>query len=253
MASTASQRPSASSGIQLIVKRELGAYFSTRAGWVLIALALMIAGIYFNTEAVGSSARYSSDVLGQFMHGMSGVVIAASILIGFRTVVEERRSGTLALLMNSSLTEGEIIFAKYAAAMVFVCVLLGLSGYMPALLFMRGKVALGHVFTGYLGCWLIGSAVVAIGIWASSIARGWLVAGAVSLATVGVMISLWRLARIVDGPLGSLVGQLTLHDRHFLPFRNGTLSLYHVGYYVAVTVVFLVLARNGLEARRWTS
>ncbi len=253
MATSDSGRPSAVTGIALIVRRELGTYFGTRSGWIIAALVLMAMGILFNTRAVGSSARYSSDVLSQFIYDASGVAIAAAVLVSIRLIAEERKQGTLALLMNSSLTEGEIVFAKYLSAVVFLELLLLFSLYIPALVFLRGKVSIGHIATGYLGLILLASAVVAIGTFASSIARSQVVAGAVAAAITAVMVLLWTLARIIDGPLGDFVGHMALHDRHFRPFMQGTLSLQHVAFYVSVTAVFLVLARNGLEARRWTS
>lgn len=246
-------RPSAASGVALIVRRELGTYFGTPSGWIIAALVLMAEGILFNTRAVGSSARYSSDVLSQFIYDASGVAMAAAILVSIRLIAEERKQGTLALLMNSSLTEGEIVLAKYLSALAFLAVLLGLSLYIPALVFVRGKVSIGHIATGYAGLFLLASAVVAIGTFASSIAKSQVVAGAVASAITAVMVLLWTLARIIDGPLGDLVGHMALHDRHFRPFMQGTLSLQHVLFYVSVSALFLVLARNGLEARRWTS
>ena len=89
----------------LIVRRELSSYFGSWGGWTLIALSLMIAGILFNTRAVGSSAKFSADVLAQFFHDTSGVVLAVAFLVSLRTTVEERKQGTLPLLLNSSLTE----------------------------------------------------------------------------------------------------------------------------------------------------
>lgn len=246
-------RPSAGRGVALIIRRELGTLLGTRAGWVLLSLSLAVAGILFNTRAVGSTARFSADVLGQFFHDTSGIILCVGFLLALRSVVEERKGGTLALLMNSSLTEGEVIVAKYLGAMAFLALFCLLSLYVPGLVFLRGAVSVGHVVVGYLGLLLYGSAVVAVGVWASAIARGWLVAGAVSGATLAVIHTLWLLARRVDGPLGDLLGALAIHDRHFLPFKQGVLSSVHVLFYLTVTLVFLALGRNGLEARRWTS
>jgi len=246
-------RPSAAKGIQLIIRRELGGYLGAWGGWVLMALALMVSGILFNTRAVGSSAKFSADVLGQFFYDTSGVVLAAAFLVSLRTIVEERKQGTLPLLLNSSLSEGEIIIAKYLGAMSFMFVLMVLSTYIPALVFIRGKVSLGHILTGYLGLMLYASAVIAIGLWASSLASGWLVAGAVSAATLALGHTFWLLARRIDGSLGKVVGSLSLHDKHFLAFKQGTISLNHVIFYFSVTLVFLMLARSGLESRRWSS
>lgn len=246
-------RPNAFKGIQLIFRRELGSYLGSGGGWVLMALALMVSGILFNTRAMGSSAKFSADVLGQFFYDTSGVIMAAAFLISLRTIVEERKQGTLPLLMNSSLSEGEIIVAKYLGAMGFLSVLMLLSVYIPSLVFIRGKVSLGHIFAGYLGLALYASAVVAIGIWASSIASGWLVAGAVSAASLALGHTFWLLARRIDGSLAKVVSTLSLHDKHFLAFKQGTISLKHVVFYLSVTLVFLMLARSGLESRRWSS
>lgn len=249
----ASSRPSALSGIALIVKRELATYFGTRAGWVIGALMLVALGILFNTRAVGSSARYSSDVLQQFVYDASGVAMVTAILVSIRLIAEERKSGTLPLLLSSSLTEGQIVFAKYLSAVAFLFILALVSLYIPALVFVRGKVSIGHIFAGYLGLMLLGSAVVAIGTFASAIARSLVVAGAVATAITAVLVLLWTLARIIDGPLGDVVGAMALHDKHFRPFMQGTISLEHVVFYLSVTWFFLVLARMGLESRRWSS
>ena len=246
-------RPSAASGIQLIIRRELSAYLRSWGGWALLALSLMIAGILFNTRAVGTSAKFSADVLGQFFHDSSGVILAAAFLVSLRTIVEERKQGTLALLMNSSLSEGEIIFAEYVGAMSFLGLLLLLSSYIPALVFIRGKVSLGHIGSGYLGLLLYASAIVAVGIWASSLASGWVVAGAVSAATLAVGHTFWLLARRIDGSLGKVVASLSFHDKHFLAFKQGVVSTKHVIFYLSVTLIFLMLARSGLESRRWSS
>jgi ABC-2 type transport system permease protein len=246
-------RPKASRGMQLIIRRELSAYLGSWGGWALLALSLMVAGILFNTRAVGSSAKFSSDVLAQFFHDTSGVVLAAAFLVSLRTIVEERRQGTLPLLLNSSLSEGEIVFAKYLGAMSFLFGLLLLSTYIPALVFLRGKVSVGHIASGYLGLMLYASAIVAVGVWASSIASGWVLAGAVSGATLAIGHTFWLLARRIDGSLGKLVATLSFHDKHFLAFKQGVVSTKHVVFYLSVTLVFLMLARSGLESRRWSS
>ena len=72
-------------------------------------------------------------------------------------------------------------------------------------------------------------------------------------ASLALVHTFWLLARVVEGSLGDLLGAMALHDRHFSPFKQGTLSLEHFVFYLSVTTVFLVMARNALEARRWTS
>ena len=92
-----------------------------------------------------------------------------------------------------------------------------------------------------------------MGVWASSIASGWVAAGAISGATLAIGHTFWLLARRIDGSLGKLVANLSFHDKHFLAFKQGVVSTKHLVFYFSVTLIFLMLARSGLESRRWSS
>jgi ABC-2 type transport system permease protein len=243
----------AGGGLGLIVRRELGVYARSRGGYVIAALVLAITGLLFNVDAVGSGSKYSADVLADFFKDASGVMMVAGILVSMRLIAEERQSGTLPLLLNSSLTEGQVVVAKFLSAWIFLCVLIGLSLYMPALIFLRGKVSVAHIGVGYLGLFLLGGATVAIGTFGSAIARTQVVAAIVGASLVVLMLVVWLLARIVDGPLGEVFGYLALWDKHFTPFMRGTLALPGVVYYLSVIALFLTLARNSLESRRWST
>jgi hypothetical protein len=83
------------------------------------------------------------------------------------------------------------------------------------------------------------------------VAPSQLVAVIISGAILVVMLLQWMLARVVEGPLGDVIGYLSLHDKHFRPFMNGTISIKDIVFYLCVTVLFLILARNALEGRRW--
>lgn len=253
MSETTAARPSASRGLGLIVRRELGVYFGSRGGWLIASLVLLITGILFNADAVGTGSKFSADVLSDFFKDASGVMMVGAILISMRLVAEERQSGTLPLLLNSSLTEGEIILAKFLSAWLFLSFIITVGAYMPLLIFVRGKVSLGHLGAGYLGLYLLGAAVVAIGTFGSAVAKSQVVAAVIGGSITVVLLLVWMLARLVDGPLGDVIGQLALWDKHFVPFMRGTINLADILYYLSVTVLFLVLARNGLESRRWSS
>lgn len=244
-------RPSAIGGISLIVRRELASYLRSRSGYVIAALILLIDGLLFNVFAVGSTARYSTDVLSDFFFYSSGVVMVSSLVISMRLIAEERQSGSLPLLTTSSLSDGEIVIAKFLSGYFFLLILTAATIYMPLLIFVNGKISLGHVFAGYIGLFCLGAAATAIGTFGSSIANNQLVALIVSIVILVFMLLQWMAARIVEGPLGDVIGYLSLHDKHFRPFMNGTISIKDMIFYASVTLVFLVLARNSLEGRRW--
>ena len=248
---TGRQRPNALRAQLLIVRRELGQYLSTWSGYVITAGMLLVLGLAYNVWAVGTEAQFSSDVLNSFFYLASGITLVGGTLLSMRLIAEERAQGTYPMLATSSLSEGQIVFAKYIAAMVPITAFLLLSIYLPLLIYVNGKVSVGHIAAGYLGLFLIGSAGVSIGLFGSSLVKSQLVAVIVSLIICGVGVLLWMTSRIVDGPLGDIVAGMTLHGRHFFPFQDGIISFANVVYYLSVTAFFLMLARNVLESRRW--
>ncbi len=249
--SPARTKPNAARLMMLVVRRELGQYLTTWSGYVILAALLLFLGLLYNIDAVGSTPKYSSDVLSRFFYDCSGCAVATGVLLAMRLIAEERQNGTLPLLTTSSLREGQIVAAKYVSAMVMIGLFTAISVYMPLLVFYNGAVSFGHIFAGYVGVLCIGSAGVAIGMFGSALVRSQLVAAIISLVITVVMLVLWTLARVVDGALGDIIGYLTLHDKHFNPFMEGTITLANLVYYGSVSLVFLVAARNVLESRRW--
>lgn len=244
-------KPSAISGMALIVRREMRQYFTTWSGYVVASMMLLLSGLFYNVFAVGSSPRFSNDVLSDFFYFTSGTAMTAGLLFSMRLIAEERQTGTFPLLASSPLTDGQIIMAKFLSAVALLVVYLVLTVPMPLLVFINGKIALSHIMGGYLGLLLIGSAAVAIGLFGSALVDSQLVAVIISGVTLVVLLLLWLTSRVVDGWLGDLVSYITLHDKHFRPFMDGTVSTANIVYYLSVIGFFLMLSRNALEARRW--
>jgi len=248
---TSTAKPSAAAGIALIVRREMNQYFSTWSGYVIAASMLVLSGLLYNVFAVGSVPRFSNDVLSDFFYYASGTTMTAGILFSMRLIAEERQTGTFPLLASSQLSDGQVVFAKFLSAVLLLCVYLALTVPMPLLVFLNGKVAFTHILAGYGGLLLIGASAVAIGLFGSTLVDSQLVAAIVSGVTLVVLLLLWLTSRVVDGWLGDLISYLALHDKHFRPFMDGTVSTANVVFYIAVIAFFLMLSRNALEARRW--
>jgi ABC-2 type transport system permease protein len=244
-------KPSAVQGISLIVRREIGTYFRSRSGYVIAALILLLDGLLFNGFAIGSGARFSTDVLSDFFYFSSGVTMVAAPLISMRLIAEERQSGSLPLLTTSSLSDGEIVVAKFLSGFLFLAILLLVTIYMPMLIFVRGKVSIGHIVAGYTGLLSLGAACTAIGTFGSAIAGSQVVAVVISGATIVFMLQHNLLSKLVEGTLGDILSYADLFVKHFRPFMSGTISIRDVLFYLTVCAFFLVLARNSLEGRRW--
>lgn len=234
----------------LIARRELGAYVRSPLGSVIIAGALLIDGILFYYYGL-SEKMLSAEALGQFFWVASGVTMVASLFLSMRLIAEERQTQTFTLLNTAPIRDWEIVVGKYLSAFGMLAVLTVLTVYMPALIFVNGKVSVGHIAVGYAGLFLLGSATVAIGLFASTLTRSQVVAIIVGAAILGAMILLWMLASVVGPPLNTFLANMAFHHQNFMPFQKGILELKGVAYYLAVTYFFLLSATKILEARRW--
>ncbi len=239
--------------ITVILKRELGAYLKSPLGYVVAAIMLLIDGLLFYAEALGPAAgvRLSAEVVSRFFFNTSGLVAIAAVALSVRLLAEERQIGSMVLLHTSPVRDREIVLGKFLSAFIFLAGITVATIYMPLLVLVNGRVSWGHVGVGYLGLLLIGAAVLAIGLFASSLTRHQLVAAAVGAALTGLMFLFWPLSLVIDAPLSRVFAGLALHGRHFSGFQIGALHLRDVVYYLSVVYFFLLLSTKTLEARRW--
>jgi ABC-2 type transport system permease protein len=234
----------------LVAGRELTAYLKSPLGYVVIAGALLVEGIYFYAMAL-TGARLSSEVLFRFFDGTAATTIIAALILAMRLIAGERENHTLVLLNTAPIRDGEIIAGKFLAAFTLIVAMTALTFYMPLLISVNGKVATAHILVGYLGVLLLGAASLAIGLFASSIAPSQIIAVIVSVVIVGTLVLLFFVARATDPPLNTILSALSMYPGQMRPFMNGILRLDSVLYYVAVAYFFLLAATKTLEARRW--
>lgn len=235
----------------LVAGRELGSFFSTWTGFVICAAALFIDGLLFNAYAVGGDAKFSADVLYNFFFYASGIAMVAGVFLAMRLMAEEKQSGTIVLFFTSPITERQLIYGKFLSAVFFSLILHVLSLYMPALIFVNGKVSLGHMASGYLCLFLIGSATISIALFASTVSPNQLVAGILGASMAGTMLVIWMVAEIAEPPFKDVFTYLAIHNKHFSSFGNGIVNTRDIVYYLSVIVFFLECSIRALEARRW--
>ncbi len=231
-------------------RREMVAAFRSPLGAVVVAGALLADGIFFYWSAL-TEKLLSAEVLERFFYNSSGVTMIAAVALSMRLLAEERQTGTITLLNTSPLRDHEIVLGKFLAAVTILTLTTLLSLYMPLLIFVHGKVSVGHILVGTLGLVMLGSATASVGLFASALARSQVVAALLGAVMVGCMLLFWILAKAVDPPVQDMLAGLALHHENFRPFMVGTLNLGCAAFYVAVTAFFLLASTKTLEARRW--
>jgi len=236
----------------LVARREIATYLRSPLGYIVVAVALLLEGILFYAlGGLGSGARLSAEVLANFFYFTSGPTMVLCILISMRLLAGEREHGTLVLLNTAPIRDVEIVVGKFASALVFVAVTTALTVYMPLLIFVNGKVSVGHIVVGYVGLLLLSSAALSIGLLGSALARTQVVAVIVAALLLALMILWWAVAKVTDPPLNDFIAGIALHHERFKSFMSGVLKLENVVFYLAVTYFFLLAATKTLEARRW--
>jgi ABC-2 type transport system permease protein len=234
----------------LLARRELLAYLRSPIASCIVAGALLVSGIVFYWKGL-TEKLLSAVVLQEFFYNTSGVIMIAAILLSMKLMAEERQTGTITVLNTSPITDRQIVLGKFMAAFGLLTVMTLLTLYMPALIFVNGKVSVGHIAVGYFGLLLLGAAALAIGLFASTLTRSQVVAGIIAAVILVAMILLWVVAKASDPPLNKFLSALAIHHENFRPFMTGTLEFDRVIYYGAVTYFFLLAAIKVLEARRW--
>ena len=237
--------------ISIIYRRELGAYIRSPFSWVIAAALLLLDGIFFQGFVVRGE-QLSASVLERYFYFSSGVAIGAGVLLSFRLLAEERQNGSMVLLNTSPVRDSEIVIGKFLAAATFLLILLLLSIYMPLLIKVRGKITATQIIVGYLGLFLLGSASLSIGMFASALTRHQFIAAIVGAVMVLLMVFLFQFARVLEGNVRDVLQELDMWWIHFQNgFMRGVLNLKDVIYYLALTYFFLLLAVKTLEAKRW--
>jgi ABC-2 type transport system permease protein len=237
--------------ILLIARRDLGAYFSTLSGILILSGHLLLTGILFNAYAVGAQPKLSQLVLEDYFYFASGMAMVTGVLLAMRLIAEERQLQTLVLLRTAPLSERQIVWGKFLSALGFFALILAASWYLPALIFIHGKVSVLQIASGYLGLLLLGAACIALTLLASAWCATQTMAGAAGGLMVTLLLILWLAAQVTEEPLKGLLDYLALHNQHFRLFSRGILHIKDFFYYVGLTGMALESAIVSLEAWRW--
>lgn len=236
--------------VWLIIEKELALYFKTWLGYITVFITLIINGILFNTFAIGNKPKFSAEVLKDFFYFASGMAIVTSIFLAMRLVSGESENKTLSLYFSAPISDRQIIYGKFLSAFFVLVIIQLLTVYIPSLIYIEGKVSIGHMVAGYCGIFLLGGSVLAISIFGSVIAPNQVLSGIVGGGITVIFLTLWLLANRVDSPFREILFYMSIHNQRFQPFSRGVIHLRNIIYYLSVTCFFLECSIRYLGIRR---
>jgi ABC-2 type transport system permease protein len=231
-----------------IAGRELRAYFLLPAGYIIIALFLLVSGgvFFFVSLAPGEVASLRA-VFGMGTWMLTFIAPAVTM----RLVSEELRMGTFEMLMSSPVREGEVIFGKFLGAMGLLALMLLPTLAYVGTLELYGRPDYGELMCGYLGLLLAGAAYMASGVLASTFTSSQPVAFLLALffwLTLGVGCKL--LPAHLDDRWAGIVFAID-PDVRLRDFTIGLIDTSNIVYFVSMAAAFLVAAAVSLQVRRW--
>lgn len=237
--------------IGLVIQRELGSYLRTQSGYLIAAAVLLVDALAFNAFAVGNEPKFSTEVLEIFFYYAGAFTMIGAVAFSMRLLAEERATGTYVLLMTSPVREFEIVLGKFLSAFIVLSLVTLLSLYLPALIFVHGKVSPGHIAAGYVGLLLLGGAILAVGTFASTLVTNPFFAVVVAGVFAGLMELCWEVAKISDEPLSQVLSYISPHAGHLTYFRRGVIRVSDIVYYLSVIYIALLAATTTLKSQRW--
>jgi ABC-2 type transport system permease protein len=248
-----------------IFKKEMRLYFTSPIAWVILTIFTLITGYFFYSifayytlasmqsmmnPMMAREMNVTDNVLRPLFSNISVILLLLMPLLTMRLFAEERRSGTIELLLTYPVRDGAVLLGKYLAALAMYGVMLAVTLVYPALVLYFARVEWGVLATGYLGLLLMGATFLAVGLFASSLTENQIVA---SVITFGVLLIFWVIGWSSDyagGMWGRILSHISLLE-HFDSFAKGVLDTKDILYYLNFTIVALFLTLRSLEARRW--
>ena len=247
-----------------IADKELRSYFASPIAYILIGFFSLLFGYFFyvflmifNQQSQqmmqfgqGGGANINQMMIRGLFQNTAVVILFTMPMITMRTYSEEKRSGTIELLLTSPVTDLEIILGKFLGALALYATMLMVTMLYMVMLFKISNPEWRPIAAGYLGLLLMGGCFVSAGLFISSLTKNQIVAGFLTFAT---FLMFWVVNWIGEssGPTTrDIVAYLSIVE-HFDDFARGIIDTKHVIYYLSFITFGLFLTAKSVDSERW--
>jgi ABC-2 type transport system permease protein len=252
------------SNVLAIARKELRSYFGSPIAYIVIGLFALVFGYFFSTLLYyfdrqsmqaggfggGPTMNVNEQLLAPVFSNMTVIILLVLPLITMRTYSEEKRSGTIELLLTAPLTDLQIILGKFLGTMGLYGAMVGVTLLHIGILFVFGSPEWKPIATTYLGMLLMGGCFVSVGLLISSLTKNQIVAG---MTTFVVFLMLWIINWISSfmGPTTQAVLNYVAITQHLEDFTKGIIDTKHLVYYVSFIIFGLFLTARSVDTERW--
>lgn len=233
--------------MKAIFKHELRAYFNSPVVYVVISLFTVIASVYYY---IGNISGRSAD-LSKFFDTMGIILLFIIPILTSRTISEDRKTGMEVLVITSPARLSGIITGKFLAVFSVFLLMAAVTIVYPLLLLLFAKFSILTLAGSYIGFILLGAAITAFGIFASSLTESQVTAAIVSFAGLLVMLIIQPIGAVLGGNLSKVLNWFSIFSR-YEELNRGIFSLSTLLYYFSFVFIFLFLTVQISESRRWS-
>ena len=246
-----------------IAGKEIRSYFASPIAYIIIGLFAFVFGRFFDVYLAffvqrssgmnpmgGGANNINQDMIRYVFMNSAVIILFMMPIITMRTYSEEKRSGTIELLLTSPLTDLQIILGKFLGAMALYAGMLAVTLPHMAVLFWYGNPEWRPIAAGYLGLLLMGGSFVSLGLLISSLTKNQIVAAAITFVA---FLTLWIISWTADqsGPwTRAVLTHLSIID-HYDDFARGIIDTKHLIYYLSFITFGLFLTAKSVDSERW--
>jgi ABC-2 type transport system permease protein len=240
-----------------LLKKEIGGFLSSLIGYVVISVFLLINGLFLWVFPLQFNILdYGYASLEHFFMLSPIVFLFLIPAITMRMFAEEKKSGTIEMLLTKPLTDLQIILSKYLAGLLLVLISL-----LPTLVYFfsvyhlgspRGNIDMGGTWGSYIGLFFLGSAFAAIGLFCSSLTDNQIVSFIVSVFLCGFAYIGFEFIYSLDlfGKSDLFIQSLGI-NAHYISMSKGVIDTRDVLYFLSLIALFILLTKISLESRKW--
>jgi len=256
-------------GLYAIYRKEMGHYFVSPVSYVVVGVFLALSAFFFNyfLAAVMQQAMQmqmqememgmhpnidvTMEVMRAFFGLLSTLVLFLTPMLTMGVFSEERKRGTMELLMTSPITEVQIVVGKFLASVtLFAIMLLPTAAYLVFIYLHSDPVPPWRLLVaGYVGVMLLGGCLLSLGSFISSLTENQLIA---AVLTFAAFLGVWviDLGRNAGGGAGNVLEYLSV-IRHFDDFTRGVIDSSSLIYYASFMILFVFLTVRAVDSMRW--
>jgi ABC-2 type transport system permease protein len=251
------------SNVFTIAQKELKSYFASPIAYIIIGFFALVFGWFYFVSInyfMQASMQMGMQGPGQInvntmairplLQNIGVVALFLLPLISMRTYSEEKRSGTIELLLTSPLTDTQIVLGKFLGAVALYALMLAITWIHIGMLFIYGNPELKPILSGYLGLLLMGASFLSVGLLISSLTRNQIVAGAATFATLLLLWTVNWMSESAGPTMQKVLSALSITD-HFDDFAKGVIAVSHLVYYLSFISFGLFLTTKSVDSERW--